>query len=108
MLTNSSCIKFSAYKTAARIDIPCEIELVTFNELSTLKPGEPSAAIRERVVAARHIQEVRYKDFKGIHCNAQMTERMLHQYAEPDAESLDMLRMAMSVCNSQRVPTDAY
>ena len=24
-----------------------------------------------------------------------MTERMLHQYAEPDAESLDMLRMAM-------------
>ena len=61
MLTNSSCIKFSAYKTAARIDIPCEIQLVTFNELSTLKPGEPSAAIRERVVAARHIQEVRYK-----------------------------------------------
>ena len=46
-------------------------------------------------MAARHIQEVRYKDFKGIHCNAQMTERMLHQYAEPDAESLDMLRMAM-------------
>ena len=95
MLTNSSCIKFSAYKTAARIDIPCEIQLVTFNELSTLKPGEPSAAIRKRLVAARHIQEVRYKDFKGIHCNAQMTERMLHQYAEPDAESLDMLRMAM-------------
>ncbi|MDY4891210.1 MAG: YifB family Mg chelatase-like AAA ATPase [Prevotella sp.] len=78
-----------------RIDIQCEIQPVTFNELSTLKPGEPSAAIRERVVAARHIQEVRYKDFKGIHCNAQMTERMLHQYAEPDAESLDMLRMAM-------------
>lgn len=78
-----------------RIDIQCEIQPVTFNELSTLKPGEPSAAIRERVVVARHIQEVRYKDFKGIHCNAQMTERMLHQYAEPDAESLDMLRMAM-------------
>jgi magnesium chelatase family protein len=24
-----------------------------------------------------------------------MTERMLHQYAEPDTNSLDMLRMAM-------------
>ena len=24
-----------------------------------------------------------------------MTERMLHEFAEPDAESLDMLRMAM-------------
>lgn len=29
------------------------------------------------------------------HCHAQMTERMLHEFAEPDAESLDMLRMAM-------------
>ena len=26
---------------------------------------------------------------------AQMTERMLHQFAEPDTSSLDMLRMAM-------------
>ena len=78
-----------------RIDIQCEIQPVTFNELSTLKPGEPSSAIRERVVAARRIQELRYKDFKGVHCNAQMTERMLHQYAQPDAESMDMLRKAM-------------
>lgn len=31
----------------------------------------------------------------AIHCNAQMTERMLHEFAEPDAASLDMLRMAM-------------
>ena len=77
------------------IDIQCEIQPVTFNELSTLKPGEPSSAIRERVVAARRIQELRYKDFKGAHCNAQMTERMLHQYAQPDAESMDMLRKAM-------------
>lgn len=78
-----------------RIDIQCEIQPVNFNELSTLKPGEPSSAIRERVVAARRIQELRYKDFKGVHCNAQMTERMLHQYAQPDAESMDMLRKAM-------------
>ena len=47
------------------------------------------------VIAARQIQEVRFKDFKGIHCNAQMTERLLHQFAEPDAASMDMLRMAM-------------
>lgn len=60
-----------------------------------MKPGEPSAAIRERVIAARRIQEERYKDIKGIHCNAQMTERMLHEYAQPDEKSLDMLRMAM-------------
>jgi len=60
-----------------------------------MKPGEPSEKIRERVIKARQIQEVRFKDFKSVHCNAQMTERMLHEYAEPDAQSLDMLRMAM-------------
>ena len=78
-----------------RIDIHCEIQAVPFAELSQMQPGEPSAVIRERVIAARKIQEERFKSFKGIHCNAQMTERMLHEFAEPDAQSLDMLRMAM-------------
>ena len=72
-----------------RIDIHCEIQAVPFAQLSQMQPGEPSSAIRERVIAARKIQ------FKAIHCNAQMTERMLHEFAEPDAQSLDMLRMAM-------------
>ena len=78
-----------------RIDIQCEITPVPFKDISKAAPGEPSAAIRERVIAARKIQQERFKEYKGIHCNAQMTERMIHQYAEPDAQSLDMLRMAM-------------
>ena len=78
-----------------RIDIHCEIQAVPFADLSKMQPGEPSAVIRERVIKARQIQEARFKDFKGIHCNAQMTERMLHQFAEPDEASMDMLRMAM-------------
>ena len=78
-----------------RIDIQCEIQPVAFKDLAYLKPGEPSSAIRQRVIAARKIQEERYKDYNGIHCNAQMTERMLHEFAQPDEKSLDMLRMAM-------------
>ena len=78
-----------------RIDIHCEIQAVPFAQLSQMQPGEPSAAIRERVIAARKIQEERFKPFKGIHSNAQMSEKMLHEFAEPDAASLDMLRMAM-------------
>ena len=78
-----------------RIDIQCEIAAIPFKDLSQAQPGEPSAAIRERVIAARQIQAQRYAHIKGIHCNAQMTERMLHEYAEPDAASLEMLRMAM-------------
>ena len=78
-----------------RIDIHCELQAVPFAKLSQMQPGESSAAIRERVVKARKIQEERYKDFDGIHCNAQMTERMIHQFAEPDAASMEMLRKAM-------------
>ena len=78
-----------------RIDLHCEIQAVPFAQLSQLQPGEPSSAIRERVVRARKIQEERFVPYKGIHCNAMMTERMLHQFAEPDDASLDMLRMAM-------------
>jgi magnesium chelatase family protein len=78
-----------------RIDIHCEVAVVPFKQLSQMEPGEPSAVIRERVIKARHIQERRYKDFKGIHCNAQMTERMITTYAQPDRQSLDVLRLAM-------------
>jgi magnesium chelatase family protein len=78
-----------------RIDIHCEIQAVPFAQLSQMQPGEPSAVIRQRVIKARKIQEERFKSYKGIYSNAMMTERMLHEFAEPDAASLDMLRMAM-------------
>ena len=78
-----------------RIDIQCEITPVPFKDISKAVPGEPSKDIRERVIAARAIQTERFKDCNGIHCNAQMTERMIHLYAEPDDEGINMLRMAM-------------
>jgi magnesium chelatase family protein len=86
-----------------RIDIHCEIQAVPFAQLSQMQPGESSEKIRERVIAARKIQEERFSSLpvgegggRGrVHCNAMMTEKMLHEFAEPDAESLDMLRMAM-------------
>ena len=78
-----------------RIDIHCEVLVVPFKELSQMEPGEPSSVIRERVIKARQIQEQRFKDYHGIYCNAQMSERMIHLFAEPDQQSLEMLRMAM-------------
>lgn len=78
-----------------RIDIQCEISPLPFSDISNAQPGEPSAVIRERVIAARKIQEERFAQHKKVYCNAQMTERMIHQYAEPDQQSLEMLRLAM-------------
>ena len=78
-----------------RIDLQVEITPVPFDDMAQAAPGEPSAAIRERVVRTRGLQEARYRSHHGIHCNAQMTERMIHLYAEPDAEGIELLRMAM-------------
>lgn len=78
-----------------RIDIQCEISAIPFKELSKQEQGEPSQKIRERVIAARAIQTARFKGVSGIHCNAQMTERMIHQYAEHDSAGLEMLRQAI-------------
>ena len=92
---NDTYTKSPPPKISACIDIHCEVLVVPFKELSQMEPGEPSSVIRERVIKARQIQEQRYKDYPGVYCNAQMTERMIHQFAEPDTSSLDMLRLAM-------------
>lgn len=78
-----------------RIDIQCEITPVPFRDISQAAPGESSATIRERVIRAREIQEERFKNVKGMYCNAQMSERMIHLYAEPDAAGVNLLRTAM-------------
>lgn len=82
-----------------RIDIQCQIQPVPFKDISKASPGEPSCEIRKRVIAARAIQTERYKKIPGIYCNAQMTERMIHQFAEPDEEGINVLRVAMEKLN---------
>lgn len=78
-----------------RIDIQIEITPVPFKDISKAAQGEPSAQIRQRVIAARQIQSERFAPYAGIHCNAQMTERMIHQFAEPDEAGIALLRSAM-------------
>ena len=82
-----------------RIDIQVEIVPVPFNDLVKETPSESSATIRERVIRARQIQEQRFADEPGIHCNAQMTPRLLQKYATPDERGRAMLQSAMERLN---------
>lgn len=82
-----------------RIDLQIEVQPVNFNDISSKQPGESSAEIRKRVVAARAIQTKRFADVPTVHCNAQMTPRMIHQWAEPDAEGLALLKNAIERMN---------
>lgn len=78
-----------------RIDIQVEILPVPFERLSEPSAGESSAAIRERVVQARAVQARRFADTPGVHCNAQMTPRLMQQWCALDAASRGVLEQAM-------------
>lgn len=82
-----------------RVDLHIEIAPVPFDKLSELAPAESSSSIRERVVRAREIQNARFADYPDIHCNAQMTPRLMQLYARPDAVGLERLRLAMERLN---------
>lgn len=82
-----------------RIDLQIEIVPVPFEKISDTTPVESSAVIRQRVIAARTIQEERFKSYKGIYCNAQMSGRLLSKFAQPDAQGLNLLRTAMNRLN---------
>jgi magnesium chelatase family protein len=82
-----------------RIDLHVEVVPVPFNELTNSKNGEQSKDIRTRVIAARHIQEERFKEKKGIHCNAQMTSKQVREFCKINDSGLSLLKTAMQKLN---------
>ncbi|MCC5846088.1 MAG: YifB family Mg chelatase-like AAA ATPase [Verrucomicrobia bacterium] len=82
-----------------RIDIQIDVPAVRYEELTSLQPGEPSEAIRERVLRARGIQQRRFADNPRVHANAGMGTRELNTHCRLDAECHQMLRMAMDDMN---------
>lgn len=82
-----------------RIDIQIEIVPVPFEKMADRRPAEASTQIRERVSKARQIQAKRFDSHPGIHCNAQMSSRLLATYAQPDDKGLALLRNAMERLN---------
>lgn len=82
-----------------RIDIHIEIVPVPFEKLSDSQEVECSAAIRERVIKARNIQLERFKDNPDIHCNAQMSSKLLRQHTQLDPKAQTLLKNAMLKLN---------
>lgn len=78
-----------------RIDLHIETFPLSYEELAAKKPGEKSATVRERVVKARMIQVQRFADVPGIHCNAQMTAKMIQKYCDLDDQCGMLLKNAM-------------
>jgi magnesium chelatase family protein len=88
-----------------RIDMHVEVPSVKFREITSERIGESSARIRERVIAARQRQHVRFVGRAQISCNARMTTRDLKQHCALDAHSLELLKFAM---NDMKLSARAY
>jgi magnesium chelatase family protein len=79
-----------------RIDIHVEVPAVKYSELASKRPGEASAAIRERVIVAREIQMKRFAGRQGLFSNADMDSKEIKEFCEIDVSGADLLKTAMN------------
>ena len=78
-----------------RIDLHVEVTPVNFDELASSENTENSASIRERVIAAREIQEKRFEETENVFANAQMESKKLREVCQIGTDSIALLKTAM-------------
>lgn len=78
-----------------RIDIHVEVVPVPFEKLSGAPPSENSETVRNRVVNARQVQEERFIEWKEVHCNAQMTSKLIRKFCQLDDAGTALIKNAM-------------
>ena len=79
-----------------RIDLRIDVPAVSAADLIMPAPAESSAAIAERVAAARAVQRARFAalGLGNVRNNAQCTPAMIERVAAPDAAAAALLRQA--------------
>jgi len=77
-----------------RIDIHIEVPRVEYDKLADDQRGEPSAAIQERVEAARQIQRQRFAG-RALSSNADMGPAEIEVYCRLDDTGKQLMRSAM-------------
>lgn len=82
-----------------RIDIHLEVTPVEFNELTTNRNSENSNEIRTRVMKARKIQEMRYREYEEIHSNSQISTKQVKEICQISDTGNALLRTAMERLN---------
>ncbi|RYG30614.1 MAG: ATP-binding protein, partial [Chitinophagaceae bacterium] len=82
-----------------RIDLHVEVTPVAFSELSSSQQFEKSELIRERVIQAREIQSLRYKNEPGVYANAQISSKTLKEICVISSSGASLLKTAMQKLN---------
>ncbi len=79
-----------------RIDLHIEVAAVSHDDLAGKRLSESSATVRERVVAARERQTMRFEAEEGLRKNADMPAAALRRYCELDEQTTMLMKMAMT------------
>jgi magnesium chelatase family protein len=79
-----------------RIDLHVEAPAVEYKELSDTIPAESSSAIKERILAARAVQQRRFAKSRKISCNARMNHALVKEHCRLDAAGSETLQAAMN------------
>ena len=79
-----------------RIDIHIEVPAIKIDQLNEKKEGEKSEKIRERVIAARNIQNERYNKNENVFSNSNMQTSEIKEFCKLTSESETVLKNAMS------------
>ena len=74
-----------------RIDIHVDVPRVDYDKLTDERRGEPSAAIRARVEAAREQQRERFRNEARLQCNADMGASDIRRFCQPEAAGKQLL-----------------
>lgn len=78
-----------------RIDLHVEVPALDARTLTAREPGEASARIRERVIAARQRQHERFRDRPRLHANAHMSARDVRHFCAVESRGEALLRSAI-------------
>lgn len=78
-----------------RIDIHVEVTPVAFSELTAGRESEKSDCVRERVMAARDVQRLRFRGREGIYSNAQLPSGEIRSVCRIGTAGQTLLKAAM-------------
>ena len=79
-----------------RIDLHIEVPAVEYRDVASERAEENSAAIRERIIRARQLQQKRFRNDAKVNCNARMATRHLKEHCKLNQDSQELIRVAMN------------
>lgn len=78
-----------------RIDLHVDVPRISYEKLAGESQGEPSRAIRARIIAARSYQQARFKDTAQF-TNAEMHTKQIKEHCRLSSQGQELLRQAVN------------